>query len=32
MTIGDDGIATTTNKVYIFNVTRNTIVSTMIHY
>ena len=27
-----DGITTTTNSVYIFNVTHNTIVSIMIHY
>ena len=30
VTIGN--IGTTTNSVYIFNVTHNTIVSTMIHY
>ena len=32
MTAGDGMLATTTNSVYIFNVTHNTIVSTMIHY
>ena len=31
VTVGD-GMDTATNSVYIFNVTHNTIVSTMIHY
>ena len=31
MTTGD-GMTATTNSVYIFNVTHNTIVSTMIYY